>query len=615
MYCNLGLGIALVKFRIILRRKRDSETANMRTREEEGTKAEAENRTDLLALSWAKQFHSKAMKSVLALFIFGLAATAAPPRQKVSIQVNASEILGPMKPVWSWVGHDEPNYAYSDEGRELLRTLSLMTSCPFHDRTHNLLTSGDGVPSLKWGSTNVYTLDANGQATYDWAVINRIFDTYRATRISPFVEIGFMPKSLSTHPAPYRHHWPKGPLFTGWSYPPKNYKAWSELVYRLVRHLAERYGDHAVEGWEWEVWNEPDIGYWHGSLDEYCKLYDFTTAAVKRALPNARVGGPATTGPANPSAAQFLRGFLTHCVNGRNFATDKTGAPLDFISFHAKGQTEFKDGHVEMNIGHHLRDIDRGFDIIASFPTLRKLPVVISESDPEGCAACSVTAHPEDGYRLTSQYGSYEAELLTGTLALAKRYNINLQGAVTWAFVFPGQPYFAGYRALATHGIPLPILDVFRMFGMMTGERIAVNSTGALSMDHILESSARTTSDIRAMATRESKGINVLIWNYDDDSEPRSPTEINLTVAGLPKGVTRVLLECFGVDRDHGNPFDVWRAMGSPQSPSRAQYKQLRAAGQLRLLASPKWIKVKRTTLELNFSEASQGVSLLKLKW
>ena len=32
-----------------------------------------------------------------------------------------------------------------------------------------------------------------------------------------------------------------------------------------TRHLHERYGDAAVNTWLWEVWNEPDIEYWHGS--------------------------------------------------------------------------------------------------------------------------------------------------------------------------------------------------------------------------------------------------------------------------------------------------------------------------------------------------------------
>ena len=544
-----------------------------------------------------------------------LTAILLPAQKVVTITVDASKPLGPFQPAWAWVGHDEPNYTYSEQGRNLLQELSQLSPYPVHDRTHNLLTSGDGTPALKWGSTNAFTLDASGKPVYDWAIIDRIFDTYKATGIIPFVEIGFMPASLSTHPEPYQHHWPRD-FATGWSYPPKNYDEWSELVYRWVRHMVDRYGATEVSKWEWEVWNEPDIFYWHGTVDEYCKLYDYTVAAVKRALPTALVGGPASTSPSNQKAATFLRQFLEHCANGQNYATAKKGAPLDFISFHAKGRAAMVDGHVELNVGTHLRDIDQGFAIIEDFPTLRKLPVVISEADPESCAACNVASHPESGYRLTSQYASYEAELLNGTVALAERHHINLQGSVSWAFTFPGQPIFAGLRAFATDNIDLPVLNAFRLFGQMKGERLATRSDGALELDEVLRSSVRTKANVDAIATRESHRVNVLLWQYDDDdSSGSSAAEVQLVVKGLPRDVPRMLLEHWLIDRDHSNAYTVWQKLGSPPNPSSAQYQQLKTAGQLQLLESPRWMAVDGDTIVLTFSEPVEGVSLLDLTW
>ena len=97
---------------------------------------------------------------------------------------------------------------------------------------------------------------------------------------------------MSTHPEPYRHNFPQGSIYTGWAYPPKDYQKWSEVVFQFVHHLRERYGDSEVKTWLWEVWNEPDIGYWQGTPQEYFKLYDFSVDAVLRALPEARVGRP-----------------------------------------------------------------------------------------------------------------------------------------------------------------------------------------------------------------------------------------------------------------------------------------------------------------------------------
>lgn len=551
---------------------------------------------------------------VLALFMFAAAPSRLAAQQSVEIRVDASRTEGPWEPVWAYVGHDEPNYTYSPEGRELLSQLARISPA-FHDRVHNLLTTGNGTPALKWGSTGVYTEDAQGRPVYSWKILDRIFDTYKQLGITPYVEIGFMPEALSTHPHPYRHEWPHGPLFTGWTYPPNDYNKWAELVYQWVEHSIARYGRRAVAKWDWEVWNEPDIGYWHGTQEEYFKLYDYTAAAVKRALPEARIGGPATTGPAAPRAAEFLRDFLTHCVNGQNYATGKKGAPLDFISFHAKGTTRVVNGSAQMDIGHSLRNISDGFAIVASFPTLRHLPIVISESDPEGCAACAASLHPENEYRNTSQYASYEAELLDGTLALAARDGVNLQGAVTWAFTFPGQPYFYGYRSLATHEIDKPVLNAFRAFGMLQRERVAAGSSGEINLDNLLKDGARDTSDVRAIATRGKNGVQVLVWNYDDEAVSAPPIQVTLHIEGLPRGIARVRVTHYRIDRRHSNAYTVWKAMGSAQNPSAEQVAKLRAAGRLQLLAPAQWVTSHAQQAELSFPLPRQAVSLIRLDW
>ena len=204
-------------------------------------------------------------------------------------------------------------------------------------RAHNLLTSGDGAPALKWGSTGAYGEDATGRPAYHWVLLDRIFDTYTHQGVRPYVEIGFMPEALSIKPEPYQHHWtPQAAydeIYTGWAYPPKDYVKWAELVYRWSRHCVERYGRAEVESWYWEVWNEANIGYWRGTPAEFHKLHDFAINAVRRALPTARVGGPDVAG----SGGTFMRDFLAHCLHGTNHATGQIGTPLDFVSFHAKG--------------------------------------------------------------------------------------------------------------------------------------------------------------------------------------------------------------------------------------------------------------------------------------
>ncbi len=551
---------------------------------------------------------------ILTLALISQSAPQAPP-EKVRIDVHADRSNGHMPPVWNYFGYDEPNYTYAPNGKKLLGELAALSPVPVYVRTHNLLTTGDGSSSLKWGSTNAYTEDASGKAIYNWVIVDRIFDTFRDTGSKPLVEIGFTPLALSTHPEPYRHNFPQGSIYTGWAYPPKDYHKWAELIFQFVHHLRERYGEAETKTWLWEVWNEPDIDYWKGTPEEYFKLYDYSVDAILRALPGARVGGPDSTGPASPKAADFLRAFLEHCARGQNFVNGKTGARLDFISFHPKGAPKWQGDHVQMGIARQLSAIEQGFKIVTSFPEWRHTPIVLGESDPEGCAACSARTNPQNSYRNGPLYAVYTAEVLNSLHALIRRERVNFLGSVTWAFEFEGQPYFEGYRTLATNGVDKPVLNAFRMLGMLGAEGVDTTSSGSLPLDEIITIGVQGRPDISAMATRRDREVEVLAWNYHDDDVAGNAASIQLVVSGFPEKNGQCLIEHYRVDSNHSNAFTVWKEMGSPQSPSAEQQERLEAAGQLQLLSSLAWKSVEQGSVVLEFSLPRQGLSLVRISW
>src|SRR5260370_18769756 len=242
-------------------------------------------------------------KSVLYAALVPVLALAQLP---VTIRDNTTEIVAHFKPIYSYFGYDEPNYSYVKNGRKLVGELADLSGSPVYIRTHFMVASGDGTPGLKWGSTNAYTEDASGRPVYDWTITDRIFDTYLQAGAKPFVEIGFMPQALSSKPSPYRPTWipgaPNRDYSIGWSYPPKDYSKWGELVYRWVEHSVKKYGKEQVQSWYWEDWNEPDISYWHGTPEEYDKLYDYAAEAGKQAPPSRKDGAPRRTGPHCPQA-------------------------------------------------------------------------------------------------------------------------------------------------------------------------------------------------------------------------------------------------------------------------------------------------------------------------
>lgn len=539
-------------------------------------------------------------------------AQAAPPLD-VQVHVSADRDVGALPPIWRFFGADEPNYATMKDGRALLAELGQLRPNQVYFRAHNLLTSGDGVPALKWGSTNAYTETADGRPVYDWTILDRIFDTYRERGVRPYAQIGFMPEALSVHPEPYQHEWRPGASYgaigTGWSYPPKDYRKWEDLVSAWVRHCVERYGRAEVEQWYWEVWNEPNgRSYWHASPDEYCKLYDFAVAGVRRALPTARVGGPELAG----STGKFMETFLQHCVSGVNYASGERGAPVDFLSFHAKGAPSYVDHHVRLGIAAHLSTIEKGFRLIGSVPELSAKPIVIGESDPDGCAACQ---GPQLGYRVGTMYSSYTAATIAREYALADQCGVNLEGALTWAFEFEDQPFFAGQRVLATNRIDLPVLNVFRMLSRMGGRRVVTISSAEIPLPQIVKDGVRGAPDIAALSALEPGKLAVLVWYYHDDDLPGPPAHIRLAIDRLPWPSGAVRLTHYRIDEAHSNPYEVWKRMGSPTAPNEAEYARLRAAGALAILTdAPTTAVVDHGATHLDFTLPRQGVSLLLLE-
>jgi len=544
------------------------------------------------------------------------AAQAKPAAQQtagafpVVMTVDAGKSLGELKPIWRMFGADEPNYATMKDGKKLLAELGELRPDDVFFRAHNLLCTGDGTPALKWGSTNIYTEDKDRKPVYSWTIVDRIFDTYRARGVRPYVEIGFMPEALSTNPQPYQHEWRPGGagrLDTGWSYPPKDYAKFAELVYQWVKHCVERYGRAEVERWYFETWNEANLGsYWHGTPEEFYKLHDYTIDAVRRALPTARVGGPDVAG----NGGVFMQNFLKHVVEGANYATGRRGTPTDFLSFHAKGSPGFVDGHVRLGMSPQLRDIDRGFAMIAAVPELKDKPIVIGESDPDGCAACQ---GPQLGYRNTTMYSSYTAAVFARKRDLAARHGVNLDAALTWAFEFEDQPFFAGQRVLANNGIDLPVLNVFRMFSRMTGHRIEARSSEEISVDEIIKNGVRAKPDIAAQASIDGNKLCVLAWHYHDDDVAGPDAAVEMTINHLPFANGEGRLTQYRIDRTHSNAFTVWQGMGSPTAPNGSQYAQLVKAGQL--ASEPQVpVSVKDGAASIRFTLPRQGVCLFVLE-
>ncbi|KAI0484230.1 glycoside hydrolase family 39 protein [Xylariaceae sp. FL0804] len=584
--------------------------------------------------------------------------------RQVNISVDASRIVGDLPPTARFFGADEPNYSTYPDGRALLHDLGHLggggpQQHQTYFRTHNLLTTCDPANDtrphrLKWGCTNVYhTEDGGGEPVYDFAILDDIFDAYLASGVRPYAQAGFMPRALSTHPDPYTFYFNAsdpsavGEIYTGWSNPPTSWERWGELIYRWVRHCVDRYGEAEVETWYWEVWNEPNIAYWNGTQEQYFALYDHAVAGVRRALPGATVGGPEVAGGAG---GDWLGLFLDHITNGVNYATGGRGAPLDFVSFHAKGAPTYVvdhnantssgdgGGYLQMNMSAQLSAVDAAFRVIRNYTSSSPssslalppgLPVVIGEDNPDSCAAC---LSPAVAYRNGLVYPSYTAAVLARELDLAVRHGVNLTCALTWAFEYDDHPLFDGFRVLATDGIGKPILNVFRMLARLQDgggrRRLAAISTGQYPVEAVLAGSVRGLSDVGVLASVDDDDgggkVAVLVWNYHDDALPKPDAHVVLDITGAFLGANsssssstvkeEANLTHYRIDDGHSNAYATWLAMGSPQDPTAQQYAALKASGMLQMLHPATTISLDRGCAQVEFDLPIHAVSLLLIE-
>ncbi|HKI89217.1 MAG TPA: hypothetical protein VKA38_09325, partial [Draconibacterium sp.] len=163
-------------------------------------------------------------------------------------------------------------------------------------------------------------------------------------------------------------------------------------------------------------------------------------------------------------------------------------------------------------------------------------------------------------------------------------------------------------------GVDKPVLNIFRMFGKMSGERVAVTGDLAYNFLAVRDSSVRGKKrDINALASVNDSSAAIMVWNYHDLNVITPAVKVELTIDGIPS--KKIELTHYRVDQNFSNSYEKWKEMGSPQDVSDEQYKTLEQAGKLALYEEPKSARVKNGQLSTQFELPGQGVSLLILKW
>lgn len=532
-------------------------------------------------------------------------------RDSVVVQVCADEPKTEANHFWRYIGYDECNYTNTPGGEELLRDFGKLADAPYYIRMHHLLCTGNSRGTVKWGSTNVYTEDANHVPVYDFKVIDSILDTVMRTNNKPFFELGFMPMDL-VDPKLFQNcdSWSKYNYYfnEAHTYPPKDYSKWYALIAGLVVHCVKKFGEAEVGTWYWELWNEPDLKfYWGGTVDDYCRLYDYTEAAVHSILPDAKLGGPATTGPSEGSAShQFLARFLEHCRDGVNYFSGKKGTRLDYITFHVKGGGFPFHLHAEKEtptVRKLCELMQAGLETVAKYGYGDR-EIVLSEADPDGWAAGGMYDNPNLSFRNTEYYATYIASSYHHIDKIAESLHMDVR-PIAWAFMFPEERCFEGTRTFSTQGIKKASFHVFSLLSKMGDQRLELTSSREKD---ILSSPADELPEVSGMATRKEDGsVQVLLYSHHDDWDIHFPSDVELNITGL-QTTGEVRIQSYCVDGLHSNAYEEWSRQGRPLFPYGEQYTAIRKKGELTTWEPSQTAKVENGSVSLHLSLSAHSI-------
>jgi len=379
--------------------------------------------------------------------------------------------------------------------------------------------------------------DGEEHVSYNFTYLDRVMDYYKEQGIKPFLELGFMPDKLASG---------KQTIFywKGNTTPPKDDAAWCNLVKATLHHLAERYGEEEVSTWPCEVWNEPNLpGFWeHADKEKYLHLYEVTSQAVKEALPNMRVGGPAVCG--GSTTPDWIRDFLTFCRDKK--------LPLDFVTRHAyMGETPEHKGRY---LYHTMRTVEDLYaemkgtrEIIDSFPEYKGMEMHITEFNTSYNPFCPI--HD------TNLNAAYIAGVLACFGDVAASYSYWTFGDVFEEGGVPSRPFHGGFGMIANQLIPKPTLWTFAFFNNLKGECVYRD-------DHVV------------LMRRKDGSYEGVAWNICREERSELSIDLNVPAEGTVGLLTRT------VDETCCNPLKAWHDMGEPASLTKAQLDFLRKAGQ-----------------------------------
>lgn len=382
----------------------------------------------------------------------------------------------------------------------------------------------------------IYNEDSDGKPIYNFEKLDIIYDKIIGSGLLPFFEISFCPELLKKTDSDIC-------FYKACTSIPKSYEKWDALIKALIIHVIERYGLNCVKNWYFEVWNEPDLIFFDGEIDDYFELYDHTVAAIKGVKEELHVGGPAT------SKCEWISEFIKHIEEGSKI-TNFERVPCDFISTHAyPSDLPFlnnANGSVKLQNSSVLNELYKSVRNKMNNSSLRLLPLIMGEWNSS--AGPYAYNHDEKN----------NAAFIVKTMLELKD---TIDGSLFWNLTdiyeecgFHYTPFHGGYGIMNVNSIPKSSYNAFKLLNEMNGREL-----------ELVVSNSELPQGCGILATYDNskEQVNILIYNYiEPDSIDFKPWTLKLEVKSIHK--ESIAYKSQAINDNSGSPYEWWRAIGSP---------------------------------------------------
>ena len=320
-------------------------------------------------------------------------------------------------------------------------------------------------------------------------------------------------------------------------YPPDDYNVYYNYIHAMATALVKEFGKEEVLKWRFGVMTEYENADWFLTQDEdpkasceaYCKLYDYSVAALQDVIgENVFVGAHSMTVTEGLwDEAEFIK----HCGEGTNYKTGKKGTRVCYLatSFYDYAPGEYTEGKTLPECVEYLRET-------AESVGLKNLIYGVDE----GRLLVGNNSGKNNDELLTRTCG-YTYQAAYDARLISQMFNNDIAYFSAWSYLSGG--FFSGNPTVSYH--------VAQNASKFAGAKLVTTEK--------TKSGAILGSDVDAVSAFNEKTntLHVMSYNFKNTIDYKTSTEMTFEINAPQFSGKNVKVKSYVIN-DDCNYFDEW---------------------------------------------------------